>query len=564
MRSVVGVCGLNCLANLATYDSVKKMISRIDDHHVKELLVSDSFACYTSGAHPVRTIDFAGNDRYFVLFQGEWYYKKTKSGPAESILDLLDLSNPKAIWNSIEGIYFAVIYDKIAEKVYFTSDRMGFRYLYFFKKKGVLLWATEPKAFTAFPGFSVDIDKIALEDYFKYDFVWGERTILKGVTLLPSATVRFFDMENDRLQDVSYWNWNGYGDTETNSENSKSIKKAGIRGREEKDIKCPDFLDAAEELARLFVRSVRERFKNGIDNLETGMLLSGGLDSRAILSALENPGGIPTLTFGKKDAPDTIIAKRLSELTGTDHDFVEINGNNWLRPRLEGVWWTDGQLDILHMHGVEALNASARKMKIQINGGAQQFLRGKANKTEADFELMRLRRFQRLATYLDDRKVLTRLPFYDYRLIDFLAQVPENYLIKDRLYKQMLINHFPGLFSGIADANTGIPLNTSAPKLRMILYRLMRKTGMVKYQFHNYPAWIRQRFNVFQFFLKNRETKIYELGYKPHVDRLMYPDKLWNPLECEELCRLLTVETYLNFLDDPENVYEIIDKSMNS
>jgi asparagine synthase (glutamine-hydrolysing) len=56
-----------------------------------------------------------------------------------------------------------------------------------------------------------------------------------------------------------------------------------------------------------------------------GMSLSGGLDSRAILSALTDPARVHTYTLGIAGCADEAVARRLSALTGSPHEFHELD-----------------------------------------------------------------------------------------------------------------------------------------------------------------------------------------------------------------------------------------------
>ena len=57
-----------------------------------------------------------------------------------------------------------------------------------------------------------------------------------------------------------------------------------------------------------------------------GLSLSGGLDSRAILSAVDGHApSLATYTLGIKGCADEVIAAKLAQLTGTQHRFFELD-----------------------------------------------------------------------------------------------------------------------------------------------------------------------------------------------------------------------------------------------
>lgn len=564
----------------------------MSDGAVRTLAASGPFSAMESGSHPALEVSRAENDAWTVLFYGELYYRKDVACPASLILDCLPENGPFDLWNDCEGIYTAIIHDKRHKKVHFATDRMGLRLLYVWQTSGALLWSTQPSAFVNLTGFPAEVDHTALMDYFRLDFLPSDRTLLKNVVLLPAGTVRTYDLPSEAVTDTVYWSWPGYADTGS----ADSPYHPGVFQ--------PNLREAAEHLAMLFRRSVLERATAGKDpyghSWRVGLPLSGGLDSRAILSALDpflaqsghsssktsdpspvdpyatsgvqsNPvstdsistegwpeisgsGGLYTYTFGKAGSPDVETARILAQRIGSEHEFIPIHEQNWLKPRLKSVASTGGMLNILHMHGVEALDSCAKKITLQLNGGCQQFIRGAASGANATHELTRLRKFQRLATVLDDQVLLTRLPFYDYAIIDFLQTLPGTLVSCDRLYKQMLLDHFPALFRGIPDANTGISLDSKWPKFRYFLFRALRRTGLTNRQFHNYPVWIRSQQDVFHHYLQDKDALLPDLGFASRIAGLMERvfsqrrDRL-SPEACEALCRLLTVEVYLRHLE---------------
>ncbi len=100
-----------------------------------------------------------------------------------------------------------------------------------------------------------------------------------------------------------------------------------------------------------------------------GITLSGGLDSRAIIAAVPRPGAdIAAVTFGIPGSPDVRIARRVARLKGARHSIVELGPHDWLQLRPEAVWWTDGQVDLCQLHGMEALDEMRRGARIFLNG----------------------------------------------------------------------------------------------------------------------------------------------------------------------------------------------------
>ncbi len=433
---------------------------------------------------------------------------------------------PDAILNHTDGIFIIVIFDREQQRVHFISDRLGLRYLYFHRQKGRLWWATESKAFLACPGFSPEISKEALDDFSRDNFIRGHKALLKNVTLMPPGTVRTFFIGEDRVADRTYWQW---GHTSPHPSNPDEI---------------------AEHLASLLRTSVTRRMSA---SMQVGLGLGGGLDSRAILAAIPDPAGMYTFTFGRPDSPEIRVARTVAQKAGADFHFLEINRENWLEPRLPAVWWTDGQFNLVDMHGIEVMGNVTRHIGIQLNGGGRNFLGGYASSPgEGSYWLERLRRFQRMGTLIDDKLMVTRLPFYDYEMLDFLGSVPETLLRDNRMYHHMLVRQFPDFFRGIPYSNTGYPLDARFRRIRHLLFRVRRRLGLINYSLHDYPTWIPHKIAVFRHFLEDGGPRLHDLGYGDEIRRLLGRHQKLTLAECTDLCRFLTLEIYLRLLEDPE------------
>src|SRR4030095_2146742 len=100
-----------------------------------------------------------------------------------------------------------------------------------------------------------------------------------------------------------------------------------------------------------FLDELTETFHGAVERAFDGdhafaLALSGGLDSRAILSVLDgHASALTTYTLGIDGCADQVIADRLSSIAGTKHVFFELD-NRYLAdflPNLERmVWLTDG------------------------------------------------------------------------------------------------------------------------------------------------------------------------------------------------------------------------------
>jgi asparagine synthase (glutamine-hydrolysing) len=343
-----------------------------------------------------------------------------------------------------DGLFTAVLFDPSNRKLHWISDCYGFKHLFFAEWSGGLAWASEQKCFQALPGYSPKIDRTAVLDYVAKGQFPGDRSWFEQVWLLPPATILTWDCATRAKSMRRYWSWDGI---------------RPMQGR-------VDPAAIAEELGRLFMDSVRRRTNPGERIL---VPLSGGLDSRAILAAL--PAGLDSVTaftFGSTGCVDIRTAARVAARRGVSHRTFAIDHAHWLSGRFPGVWWTDGQLNLLHLHDVDVLAELADSADVCLNGYlgdavlGGQYLYNRSIPETVKYET-RGRRFIRMGVRLDEVFFIARAPFYDVKLVRFALSLPERLRTHSYIYNRMLVERFPEYYRDIPWQKSGIPI--SAPSL---------------------------------------------------------------------------------------------------
>lgn len=101
------------------------------------------------------------NDKRFVVFVfGEIYnknmleaYFELKANSFEELLVLALYKNIfKKVLNKVDGSFSAIIYDKVAAKVYLVSDRRGTCFLYYYLRDNNFAFASEVKCLLSMGG----------------------------------------------------------------------------------------------------------------------------------------------------------------------------------------------------------------------------------------------------------------------------------------------------------------------------------------------------------------------------------------------------------------------------
>lgn len=172
------------------------------------------------------------------------------------------------------GMFAFAIWDKRQQSLYLVRDRYGIKPLYYACWGKIFLFGSEQKAILAHPVARRELDKKALLEYFTFQNIFTDRTLLAGVKLLPPASVARVPLgSNGTPQIICYWDYHF----------------------REPDHPV-DHREYSEELDHLMRRAVSRQL---VTDVELGSYLSGGMDSGtlAALAAQELPY-IKTFTCG--------------------------------------------------------------------------------------------------------------------------------------------------------------------------------------------------------------------------------------------------------------------------
>lgn len=231
----------------------------------------------------------------------------------------------------LEGAYGAVVMDSGKRRTLLVSDHIASYPIYWTRTANEFVFGSELAGVLRHPRVHRELDPAAVADYLTFGFPMGTRTLASGVSLVPAGSSVSFD-------------WDSGQTTTTRLDNivEAFTPWAGTQS---------DYLEA---LTSAFTKSV-DRAVSGPHCF--GVSLSGGLDSRAILSALN--GKAPettTYTLGVHGCADQVIAEQLSRIAGTKHSFFELN-DKYLREFLpnqrrmvsltDGMYLSHGLTEIL-------------------------------------------------------------------------------------------------------------------------------------------------------------------------------------------------------------------------
>jgi len=204
----------------------------------------------------------------------------------------------------LDGMFAFGIWDENSQSLFLARDRLGVKPLYYTQQHGLLLFASEIKAILAHPLVTSDMDLEALFHYLTFKTTPAPLTMFAGIRKLPAGCFLTCDRQGN-VEITRYWD------------------AVSPRRTDPEDI-SPDH--AAEKVRELLTSAVTKRL---VADVRTGVFLSGGLDSTAVVALLAPRIGQPLNTFsiGIKDQPqfnELNFARQVAVEFGTNHREILI------------------------------------------------------------------------------------------------------------------------------------------------------------------------------------------------------------------------------------------------
>jgi asparagine synthase (glutamine-hydrolysing) len=214
------------------------------------------------------------------------------------------------VFEHARGQFAASLWDRTRQKLLLGRDRAGIAPLYYARREGWLLWASEAKALFASGMVQPAVDVRALDYFFNFFSMPTDRTCFEGIQMLPPG--HQLCAENGNIEVRQYWDLD-FPD----------------RGAERR---YNDPTQAAEELEGLLRGAVRRRL---VGEVPLACYLSGGLDSSLVvqLCSQERGCGVPSFTVGLENsgpvderahaaATARAIGSDLTTINATEHDIA--------------------------------------------------------------------------------------------------------------------------------------------------------------------------------------------------------------------------------------------------
>ncbi|HJT62517.1 MAG TPA: asparagine synthase (glutamine-hydrolyzing) [Burkholderiales bacterium] len=202
----------------------------------------------------------------------------------------------KDVVHHLRGAFAFALWDANRERLLLARDRFGEKPLYLCERAGALYFASELKALLRMPGIAAQPDPGAVHDYLAYRYVPAPRTLISGVRKLMPGTYALWQF--GRLREVRYW---------------FPPDRVACRGQPVGEP-IAAFTEKLDEAVRLRAPGA-------------GVLLSGGVDSAALLALAARHETPQTFSAGFADDPDSELprAAALAKHFGAEHHEIVLS-----------------------------------------------------------------------------------------------------------------------------------------------------------------------------------------------------------------------------------------------
>jgi asparagine synthase (glutamine-hydrolysing) len=263
----------------------------------------------------------------WIVFNGEIYnYRELRSlllakghvfktqTDTEVIVHLYEEFGPRCL-EKLRGMFAFALWDENKKSLLLARDRVGIKPLYYSLSQSSIIFGSEIKAILADPSINRELAPEIIDRFLTFLYVPGEETLLKGISKL--APGHYLLLKDGKAEIRQYWDLQFF-----------------------KPFERPTPQGAEDELSSLLAETVELHM---IADVPVGVLLSGGVDSTAVLScaAERTKKEISTFTVGFSEsgiADERPYARLAAEAYGTQHYDMTITAKDFAEFLPQYVW----------------------------------------------------------------------------------------------------------------------------------------------------------------------------------------------------------------------------------
>jgi asparagine synthase (glutamine-hydrolysing) len=213
----------------------------------------------------------------------------------------------------LRGMFAFALWDRRRRRLLLARDRLGKKPLFYAHRDGCLWFASEAKSILQDPAIPRDVDVDAIDAFLHGRYVPAPRSAFAALRKLPPAHT--LTLEDGEIEVLRYWKLS----------HARKLPSA-------------DEAELQEALRDKLLEATRLRMRSDVP---LGALLSGGIDSSAVVAAMVRASPAPIKTFAMgfdvDEFDETAHARAVAAHFGTDHTELRVDPDALkVLPRL--VW----------------------------------------------------------------------------------------------------------------------------------------------------------------------------------------------------------------------------------
>lgn len=253
----------------------------------------------------------------------------------------------------LRGMFAFAIWDRRKRRLFVARDRVGIKPLYYCQNGRSLYFGSELKTIIADPAVPREINLPALRQFFSFFYLPGEETLFRSIQKL--APGHYFLVENGKLTVSRYWD---------------------LAFTQERWGRTFD--EVVEELYGLLGSTVRDHM---IADVPVGVLLSGGVDSSAVLNfavqGTEKKVKAFTIGFdGNQVVDERPYARMAAQRFGAEHHELSISSEDFWNFLPAYAWHMEEPVcepPAVALHYISELARKHVKVLLSGEGGDEAF-----------------------------------------------------------------------------------------------------------------------------------------------------------------------------------------------
>jgi asparagine synthase (glutamine-hydrolysing) len=285
----------------------------------------------------------------------------------EVVLEAVAAWGVRPALQRINGMFALALWDRQDRTLHLVRDRVGEKPLYYAVVGRTIVFGSELRAIAVHPAFKADIDRQALAQLLRLNYIPAPRTIYSSVRKLAAGTmISMTAGETGWPQPETWWDFTAIAEKAVMARPASPDAASAHRdGRAVADLSGP-----LTELGGLLSDAVARRL---VADVGVGSFLSGGIDSSLVTALAQAGSTTPVRTFtvgfageGQDEVgPAAAVARHL----GTDHTEVHLTGGDALAavPDLPR-WWDEPFADPSQLPTILVCRQARRHVTVALSG----------------------------------------------------------------------------------------------------------------------------------------------------------------------------------------------------